>query len=272
MIVNNFLHFRDMEKYLTVAPDEISRDGIRSMFNTARIFIIDTSLHGHTQFEATQEKLAADREEETPLDLPFRTCYFEYTNSELILGPREAHEIRAGFLMVHEVSFNDYMFVALDMKAATQNKMPWVNSISGGEGYEGMYLTFKKVTRGMLDSINDSKNEVGQAKGTVIVSRKVFNKTGKVKEFTRPRDIIIIKPKTHTLKDLPGVRGFIEYSHRFEVRGHWRRLPENKIGKDREENYCIKGYTWVSSYVKGPEDAVLIKKKRIVTHEGEKYV
>lgn len=54
----------------------------------------------------------------------------------------------------------------------------------------------------------------------------------------------------------------IDWSHRWEVRGHWRKCAT--IGKDREGKYGVKGFTWVSSHERGPEDAPLIKKTRII--------
>ena len=54
----------------------------------------------------------------------------------------------------------------------------------------------------------------------------------------------------------------IEWSHRWSVRGHWR--DHGGIGKDRDDNYCIEGKTWVKSHAKGPEDKLVIKKQRLV--------
>lgn len=54
----------------------------------------------------------------------------------------------------------------------------------------------------------------------------------------------------------------LEYTHAFRVRGHWRRVPNNGIGKDRDGNYHIQGYTWVIDYIKGQGE--LVDKVRIV--------
>ena len=61
-------------------------------------------------------------------------------------------------------------------------------------------------------------------------------------------------------------RGVIDWTHRWEVMGHWRKCKG--IGKDREGVYCEPNATWIKEYVKGPEDAELIKKVRII--KGEK--
>lgn len=59
----------------------------------------------------------------------------------------------------------------------------------------------------------------------------------------------------------------IEWSHRWKVRGHWRRVLG--IGRDRTGEYRINGATWVREHIRGPEDKVLLNKKRILlTREG----
>ena len=56
--------------------------------------------------------------------------------------------------------------------------------------------------------------------------------------------------------------GKLEFTHAFRVRGHWRTINEKSLGKDRNGNYGIKGYTWVTDYVKG--EGELVKKLHIV--------
>ena len=56
--------------------------------------------------------------------------------------------------------------------------------------------------------------------------------------------------------------GKLEYSHAFKVRGHWRRIDEKSIGKDRNGDYKIEGFTWVTDYIKG--DGELVNRVRIV--------
>ena len=45
--------------------------------------------------------------------------------------------------------------------------------------------------------------------------------------------------------------GTLEYSYAFKVRGHWRRVGEKTLGKDRNGNYNVHGFTWVTEYTKG---------------------
>lgn len=53
-------------------------------------------------------------------------------------------------------------------------------------------------------------------------------------------------------------------SHAFKVRGHWRTLENSEsIGKNRQGERIVKGFTWVTEYVKGDENDI-VKKVRIV--------
>ena len=56
--------------------------------------------------------------------------------------------------------------------------------------------------------------------------------------------------------------GRLEYSHSFKVRGHWRSIDEKSLGKDRNGNYGIKGYTWVVEHIRG--EGELTKRLRVV--------
>ena len=56
----------------------------------------------------------------------------------------------------------------------------------------------------------------------------------------------------------------IDWSQRWEVRGHWRRLDADSIGKDREGNYVVKGWTWVKTHEKGDPSLPFIIKDRNV--------
>lgn len=45
--------------------------------------------------------------------------------------------------------------------------------------------------------------------------------------------------------------GTLEYSYAFKVRGHWRRIGDKTLGKDRNGIYGIRGYTWVVEHTRG---------------------
>ena len=83
-----------------------------------------------------------------------------------------------------------------------------------------------------------------------------------IKVTNRPIYYILTKKdvekKNYHIKPL----GKLEYSHAFKVRGHWRKIDEKSIGKDRNGDYKIEGFTWVTEYVKG--EGELVNRVRIV--------
>ena len=56
--------------------------------------------------------------------------------------------------------------------------------------------------------------------------------------------------------------GKLETSYAFRVRGHWRHIGDKTLGKDRNGNYNIKGFTWVTEYTKG--EGELAKRIRVI--------
>lgn len=54
----------------------------------------------------------------------------------------------------------------------------------------------------------------------------------------------------------------LQPTHAFRVRGHWRRIDIQAIGKDRDGNYHIPGFTWVVDHIKGKGE--LVDKVRII--------
>lgn len=75
------------------------------------------------------------------------------------------------------------------------------------------------------------------------------------------RKVIHVTPKKEREKYAGGTRE-VDWSHRWLVRGHWRKV--NGIGKDRSGEYCVKEFTWVTEHDKGPDGKPLIRKTRIV--------
>lgn len=62
--------------------------------------------------------------------------------------------------------------------------------------------------------------------------------------------------------------GKIDWQHRWERIGHWRKLANGGLGKDRNGDYCIPGFTWVVETVCGPDDKPIIKKVRLVAKDS----
>lgn len=105
--------------------------------------------------------------------------------------------------------------------------------------------------------------------GIEHIRERVKIGTGKDKRTATFRRIVHVRPKKLQTDRVEGTTREIDWTHRWAVRGHWRKTPQ--LGKDREGNYCMDGFTWVSEHVKGPEGAPLIAKTRLV-QEGENKI
>jgi len=97
--------------------------------------------------------------------------------------------------------------------------------------------------------------------GTEFVKKRIKTGTG-VNSGFNIRRIVHVTPKKNREKYTQEIKKEIDWSHRWMVRGHWRKT--DGIGKDRAGAYVIKGFTWVTEHDKGPDGKPLIKKTRIV--------
>jgi hypothetical protein len=114
---------------------------------------------------------------------------------------------------------------------------------------------FGAIVNKLLSLINTSAMGIETSRQTIKIGR------GPEKRIHRIHRVIHVAPKSY-IKSNPESRRNIDWTHRFEVRGHWRKV--DTIGKDREENYTVNGYTWVKHHTRGPDDLPLIKKLRVV--------
>ena len=126
----------------------------------------------------------------------------------------------------------------------------------GGSGHITMYgLVWHRQLFDILNLMCQEK-QVGLDK----TKTQVRAGKGKERRLVKVKNIVYVVPSTER-SDFNQKNGTnIDWSHRWEVRGHWRRVAH--IGKDPEGNYCIPGFTWVLPSIKGPDTSPLIRKTR----------
>lgn len=197
------------------------------------------------------------------LDLPFKTCSFEYSDMKFGRKLHIAHqadgstevEIQIHCMIVNEVAPKKYEFWFLSRDEATIAYFDY-HDMNKNEEAKILYLALVNFLRKVyLDQIKNQ--DIGVAKTNERIKYKIdgVKKTKKIKNITY---ITSSKTKPSTSNNLT-INW--DYSHRWEVRGHWRVCKG--IGKDRQGEYCVNGFTWVKPHEKGPEDKPLIKKTRI---------
>jgi len=206
-------------------------------------------------------------------DLPFRTCSFEMAGQELrplvqmpILKGQELSEYLqngkhvvpgsiAPVLICHELIPGDYLFAAIELWEDHLSCSLWrenQNEESGAPGVFSMYPMLRELLKMALS------HKIGSLpfRPYLQVGRGSYKKT------IRPQPIVYISKEKVVGQTL--FSRFVDWSHRWEVMGHWRTCAGT--GKDRDGVYSIQGKTWVIPHVKGKGE--LVRKTRIV-NEGQ---
>lgn len=115
---------------------------------------------------------------------------------------------------------------------------------------------------GFLRSLQNKEVRMGAER----VNERMKIGSGKGKEIFKTKEVVHVC-LTRKESALPKVGVFgreIDWSHRWEVMGHWRRISETGIGKNASGEYGVRGFTWVSPHERGPEDKPVVKKIRVV--------
>lgn len=194
------------------------------------------------------------------IDLPFSVCSFEDTKYVKCFYYRKTPcepLIKYGMscAVIKETSPKKYRIFFTDLR--TEALYPPTFHVADSDGDKHFYeAALTCVKSGFLDKLGRCNIGKSSIKEKIKYGSKSEKKTRVI------REIVYITPKK---EDPPvSVHGNTiswDYSHRWEVRGHWRVCKG--IGKDRQGDYCVTGFTWVKPHEKGPEDKPLIKKTRI---------
>lgn len=181
-----------------------------------------------------------------PIDAPFPVFSIEHVDGDvgsiLLNGDRRCG-IFPQCLVVIEESPMQYKIFAL------------IDSIKGGLGILRLGNEVLPIVRSFLEHIN-----VGIV-GSEITRVVAKVGSGKTKKVIRIRRIIHVIPKKESIKTKLEMKN-VDWTHRFEVRGHWRKI--DSLGKDRNGDYSVSGFTWVINHTKGPEGMPLVKKVRLI--------
>lgn len=204
------------------------------------------------------------------INLPFETCFIKMDQSKygcfgLYLKESTPEGICGGlFISVHIrtgeehflIPFNihniDNPTLYVDKKQADffNERSPW-----------DIQTCYRQIiwTLGVIYELNQHATLVDHLTKTEYYK---FNNSPTIRIKNRPIYYILDKKqyekRQYNIKPVTK----LEYSHAFKVRGHWRKISETSIGKDRSGQYTVKGSTWVIDYIKGTGD--LIQKVRVV--------
>lgn len=186
------------------------------------------------------------------IDLPFPCCVLEATDGNLFNIPTKGDELKGESpfvqtILVCEIGPEYHFLVMLE---------------SGGMTWSCIHdndtnAFYRIIMEDFCKFINSKKTKIGSSKTRV---RYKHPKHGlrKIKRLIQVVPLSLAK-KTNSINGMN-----VDWSHRWEVSGHWRSLGDpKKIGKDRRGEYIIKGSTWIAAHVRGPDDKDLVKKVRL---------
>lgn len=221
------------------------------------------------------------RDANIQLYLPFKLCSFDYSHPAPFHSPDMIQKIQQqfgenicremksvvlfGFILREndDLSIEEYIVMG-DHYAFMSNRLQDFSDITKPADravvLSTIYPNYEKYRGAFsypcLSMLHDSRLKTGETAKGFSVKRH-----GTAPEFVKKIVIIRSGPSAQSGRDNADV-GKIDWQHQWRVRGHWRKISPQMIGKDREGEYCIVGRTWVKDFVKG--DGPLIEKTRII--------
>lgn len=232
------------------APDGSVRNvvpcsALYDSFNKCQPFVFSKLNSEEFEYLDCVDQFEVDRWTKEPIplfDLPFSTISLEMTGGSIT---RDGFENTVRCLLIEETSPGNYWCLASGFsKTLGRNMVGYIDP----------------RTPGLAPLLNRLKTD---AVGQEETSQKIQIGTGKYKSARWVKRIVHVRPKREVLSKSEPSGRIIDWSHRWLVRGHWRKL-ESGIGKNRAGDYCVQGFTWVKEFEKGPDSAPLIKKVRVV--------
>jgi hypothetical protein len=241
---------------------DLRSSGGAGVFERQVIKSMPEARHFNFSFEFLTEKPIAH--DGSPLSLPFPT---------VLVAPKDDHSLFCLNLkgedchvmggLVWEVRANELGGVFTCLSSDAQRKL-----------YRNFFVfsTDTDIGLGFFQGVDTLFKRMRQAGAAFFEKTPARWKIGRGQDRTlvQPRTIVnvVLKKERKTYERMRG--GPIDWSHQWEVMGHWRHVAGT--GKDRDGHYCVPGYTWVAPHRRGPEDKVFIKKTRLVSAETPRAI
>lgn len=161
-------------------------------------------------------------------------------------------------ILVNEIAPGTYDLFCLEMDPDHRSSVNVFRSVTTDSQFDQLAVTTLKL---WLQTLNAGQLGVEETNAVLHIPR--VDRPSKSKPH-HIRRIVRITTKARKESTQPiTAGGKIDWSHRWEVRGHWRRVAT--VGKDRTGEYTVKGFTWVEQHTRGPDEAPLVVKTRVVT-------
>lgn len=217
-------------------------------------FIVNDAL-----FDELQHGDIGPHEPNLDVTPPFKTCWIQLPNTYKIgieLEPNKAIEVYGIF--IHEIEPHFYICAIIsddpvEPTKAFRFQTAYINALK--DTHKNHYAW--KIIATFLRPFSRQ-----YAIGTVKTSERIKFKRDGEKIIHKIRQVIHVCSKTKSSIREAEEKYQIDWSHRWSVRGHWRQIPG--LGKDRAGDYVVRGWTWVSDHIKGPEHKPFVEKTRVI--------
>jgi hypothetical protein len=193
-------------------------------------------------------------DERDVLSIPFDVCSFE---SSFDKKPISHGEYPVFCVLLGEEDKKPPFVVLLTENDLREKHVTYSENVQNIKIWQEILLdTFIKInTNGVFEKTTTPQNELRP------VNKRKKAQSKKIKKVIPKKYLYITKHivENEALNNL-SEKEKREYSHCFEVRGHWRKIKG--IGLNRHGERSVQGATWIKSHLKGSED--LIIKSRIL--------
>lgn len=243
------------------------------LLKQAKLFLVEHNFHDH--------KIEVVETIDTALldyALPFKTCYFELNSKDDSLGTVGPEEDPSKYgihaILINEIcpeTFSGWLFIDTN---GVPGIMPFIigqkaNAIVDAvtpniDETRSAARNSEKIAGILVDKICRYIHSCHM--GVESIFRTVNHKTITFgKSLHKVDHIIRLKQVVSRDYPEPAFSREIDWDMRWWVRGHWRRLPSPEIpGKGRDGLYTVKGFTWVTEHLRGPEDKPIRKSTYIL--------
>ena len=276
--LENFIYFATQDKnFMGFESVKMFMDSL----NNVHLFHIDTSVLGNK--EICEDKDFKDLE----FSLPFNLCWFNFTTHALIDIPEDIDSgvlkkaIISGF-GVQEVTPTYYRIVANVCLSSEKLEdgiacFPMTVSIKDGKigmGYSPYDKLYKFLCYNLVYLVKHMVSLLQNRHFTIVENLEKINLKARigrnlVRYKYKPKNVIYLCTEKQFKTKYPNMINSIINKPEFswEVMGHWRKLEnESSLGKNRNGEYIVEGYTWVIPHVKGQGE--LKRKVRVLKGEN----
>ncbi len=243
--------------YMKIAKTQAAREFIPKAvkeyeyrLRESQIFVVDSSIaNSVTKIKRNSDSLK--------FALPFKNCFFQTAEQNKTIASFSVSEIKTDVfaLIASEVSpgiYEGQLFTLENQKDIRCERFTTDPLFSQEEGFDIIAANILSLLCEHIHSCN---------LGSEKVYRTVNTKTRTLgKSSFKVNHVIRLSPKISRTFPEPAYSRDIDWSMQWWVRGHWRKLPSSDIlGKGRDDQYNVKGFTWVAEHLKGPENKPIRK-------------